>query len=337
MRLIAEPAKRARNPASSSAAKLGERRCDPVRARAELGMRRSAREAVPRADGEAVVAAIDAVAEFFPQLVRNRPFVLDGQVGNAARGIEPIGRREGIGRAHRQAARTGAAAVGVRRIGRDLRASCRSSPRNSQEPKRRDTRFVCLPCQPIPARCASGFSITGAVSTNTFTSSPEARGDELRQVLQHALDHVVVVAVAGIDRDRATVRPGERRQRVGLRRVAQPERDDAARLRPKRLWMGPLLGPRRHPAHIAVLSGRQERLQPFPGLRPQLRRGEPDRIEAERQRLVANCLSRETKRSPPESKCERSERYRCPNGEIVFVFVNCIRNTPKYYAGRIKD
>ena len=43
-------------------------------------------------------------------------------------------------------------------------------PRNSQEPKSRDTRLVCLPCQPMPAFCASGFSITGAVSTKTFTS-----------------------------------------------------------------------------------------------------------------------------------------------------------------------
>ncbi len=31
---------------------------------------------------------------------------------------------------------------------------------------------MCLPCQPIPAACASGFSITGAVSTKTFTASP---------------------------------------------------------------------------------------------------------------------------------------------------------------------
>ena len=34
------------------------------------------------------------------------------------------------------------------------------------------TRLVCLPCQPMPAASASGFSITGAVSTKTFTSPP---------------------------------------------------------------------------------------------------------------------------------------------------------------------
>jgi hypothetical protein len=29
-----------------------------------------------------------------------------------------------------------------------------------------------LPCQPSPAASASGFSITGAVSTKTFTPAP---------------------------------------------------------------------------------------------------------------------------------------------------------------------
>ena len=46
----------------------------------------------------------------------------------------------------------------------------RMTPRNSQLPCSRLTTLVCLPCQPIPAAWASGFSITGAVSTNTFNS-----------------------------------------------------------------------------------------------------------------------------------------------------------------------
>ena len=45
-------------------------------------------------------------------------------------------------------------------------------PRKNQEPSSRLTRLVCLPCQPSPAASASGFSMTGAVSTNTFTSQP---------------------------------------------------------------------------------------------------------------------------------------------------------------------
>ena len=48
----------------------------------------------------------------------------------------------------------------------------RISQRNSQDPKRDDTRFECLPSQPMPARCAKGFSIIGAVSTKIFRSPP---------------------------------------------------------------------------------------------------------------------------------------------------------------------
>ncbi len=76
-------------------------------------------------------------------------------------------------------------------------------PRNSQEPNSRLTRLVCLPCQPSPAASASGFSITGAVSTKTLTSRAGPRRKARRDLLQLALDDVVIVAVPGIDGDRA--------------------------------------------------------------------------------------------------------------------------------------
>ena len=43
-----------------------------------------------------------------------------------------------------------------------------TTPRNSHEPKSRDTRLVCLPWKPSAAPAASGFSIRGAVSTKTL-------------------------------------------------------------------------------------------------------------------------------------------------------------------------
>jgi hypothetical protein len=46
------------------------------------------------------------------------------------------------------------------------------APRKNQFPRSRPRRFVCLPCQPSPAAAASGFSITGAVSTKTLISAP---------------------------------------------------------------------------------------------------------------------------------------------------------------------
>ena len=50
-------------------------------------------------------------------------------------------------------------------------AVVRMVPMKNHEPSSRDTRLVCLPCQPSPAFWASGFSISGAVSTKTFTSA----------------------------------------------------------------------------------------------------------------------------------------------------------------------
>ena len=51
-------------------------------------------------------------------------------------------------------------------------------PRNSQLPWVRDSRLLCLPCQPIPAAADSGFSITGAVSTNTLSWHPASSASQ---------------------------------------------------------------------------------------------------------------------------------------------------------------
>ena len=56
-------------------------------------------ELVPRADRQAIVAAIDAVADRRAEFVRDRPGMLDRQIGDAAPRIEPIGRGKGVGRA----------------------------------------------------------------------------------------------------------------------------------------------------------------------------------------------------------------------------------------------
>ena len=49
-------------------------------------------------------------------------------------------------------------------IGRNI------SERNNHDPYFLETKFVCLPCQPKPADCASCFSKIGDVSTNTLES-----------------------------------------------------------------------------------------------------------------------------------------------------------------------
>ena len=128
MRLTGLPAKRRRKPASSKRGELGQRRCDQVLARLQLHLVGGLRVLVPRADGEAVVAAVDPVAHQRPQLARDRALVLDGQVADAAPRIEPVGRREGVGRADVEAAAAAAAMVALGLVRRQRRGRSGSRP-----------------------------------------------------------------------------------------------------------------------------------------------------------------------------------------------------------------
>ena len=93
------------------------------------------------------------------ELVRDRPLVLDGQVGNAAPRIELVGRGEGVGRADVEAGAAGAAMIGVGVVARQLgRGEDRAEEQPGAEFARDQIGVLALPAQ--PAACASGFSIT---------------------------------------------------------------------------------------------------------------------------------------------------------------------------------
>ena len=96
---------------------VGQRRRSQIVAGGELRLRCGLRELVPRADREAVVAAIDAIADRRAEFVRDRPLVLDGEIGDAAPRIEPVGRGKGVGRADVEAgaARAAMVVLGARR------------------------------------------------------------------------------------------------------------------------------------------------------------------------------------------------------------------------------
>src|SRR6185295_14183287 len=67
------------------------------------------RKLVPRTHRKAVVAAVDAVADQRAQFARDRTFVLDGEIGDAAPRIEPVRRRKRRGRADVEAGAAAAA------------------------------------------------------------------------------------------------------------------------------------------------------------------------------------------------------------------------------------
>ena len=205
IRLIGEPANGAGTPASSSAASRPNAGRRGRRGRAVFPAAWPG-EAVPGADGEAVVAAVDAIAHRRAQLVRDRARDARSSDRRCSAWHRAGTARERRRSGSRQAARAGAAAIRVRRVGREVERGVDLAQEQPGAVRARDEIGVLA----LPAdarRLASGFSITGAVSTNTFTPAPEARDDELRQMLEHPLDHVVVVAAAGIDRDAAAIGP----------------------------------------------------------------------------------------------------------------------------------
>src|ERR1700730_982370 len=66
--------------------------CAQRLARCEFGLAPGLSELVPRADREAIVAAIDAVADRLAEFARDRSLARDRQVGDAAPRIELVGR-----------------------------------------------------------------------------------------------------------------------------------------------------------------------------------------------------------------------------------------------------
>ena len=264
---------------------LGQRGRAQLVARGKLRLAPRLRELVPGADRQAIVAAIDAVADRFAEFVRDRSLVLDREIGDAAPRIELVGRGE---RRRRTDVEAGA---GRCRNDRPPASSGGSSsvvkiaPRNSHEPNSRDTRLVCLPCQPRPAACASGFSITGG-GVDEHLDLAGAVGDQpARQRLQPLLDHVVIVVALGIDRDRAARALLQNRKRILVGTVIDAEHDDRAHVGPQPARIGAALRIACQPVHVAMRAGIEEIAKVFRGQRNRIRRGDADAVEAERARF----------------------------------------------------
>src|SRR5207302_5602748 len=90
-------------------------------ARKQLRLAAGLRKFVPWADGETIVAAVDAVAHERAQVPRDRALVLDREVGDAAARIQPIWRRERRRRTYVEAGAAGATMIALGRVGRQLK------------------------------------------------------------------------------------------------------------------------------------------------------------------------------------------------------------------------
>ena len=134
------------------------------------------------------------------------PFVFDRQVGNAAPRVEPVGRGKGVGRADVEAGAAGSRSdpspAGPAEA-RD-RSGSRRGRATSRIRARRD--WCACPASRRPARGGERlFHQRRRVDEHLDVDwLGSRRGDEERRKLfQLALDDVVIIAIAGIDGDRA--------------------------------------------------------------------------------------------------------------------------------------
>ncbi len=111
VRKIGEPAKRDLKPAGVELQQFDQIWRFQICARVWLHQLSFAGEAVPRTDRQAIVAAVNAIADGRTQFDRNGPFQLDGQIGNALARIKRERRGDGIGRAGGEAARATATMI----------------------------------------------------------------------------------------------------------------------------------------------------------------------------------------------------------------------------------
>src|SRR6185312_2625078 len=251
---------------------VGERGRAQIVARGELHLVRRGRKLVPRADREAVVAAIDTVTHGGAELERDRPPVLDVEVAEATPRIEPERGGKGLRRADVEAARAGAAALRLRRIDRQLGRGEDGAQEQPRAELARDQYAVLA----LPAEAGSFrqrlFHHRGGVDENLHLV-PGPALEQTGDFLEPALDELVIVPVARIDRDGAAVPVRENAERIVRRPVFDPEHDDGADVRPEPGRLGALAWLVRKPVHVAVPAFGQRRLELGPEVGPGGRRG----------------------------------------------------------------
>ncbi len=198
------------------------RRIEPV-AHLEVGVRRRAGVAIPGADQLAIVASIDAIAEGGAQFHRNRALQFDGEVGNAAPGVELPGRGDGAGRAGGHARRTGSAVRAGRLIDRQLQIGIDLAEEEVRAGLARDQIGVLAdPAQSGVAR--QGFlEYRRAVGVDAMAVRAGQGGQEIRQLLQGLAHEPVVVAAERVARHIGEARVRQHRARIAAQiRAAAP-------------------------------------------------------------------------------------------------------------------
>ena len=248
----------------------------------EIGFAGVLGEAIPGTHELAVVAAENAVADAFAQVFGNAAFVFDGQVGNAAPGIQFIGRHNGVGGADGDAGFALAAMVFAGSIHRQGNVGVDLA---QKEPAARfpvqHQGVLALPAQP-GFRRQRFFHYRGAVHKSPsqlavrhgLTNAP----GQNRQALA---DQLVIVTAQGIAGYIGLVFLLQQLHRLGVRGQvihARGNHPQGARFQLPGAKAFVAVG--RHPVHLPLITFCQPRFQlRFFGV--QIRIGNTDLLEAE--------------------------------------------------------
>ena len=232
----------------------------------EVGQDAALGEFVPRADQLAIVATVDAIADQWPQLERNRPGMLDGEVRDAAPCIQPVRRNDGLRRADVDA---GGATAAMRRD-RLARRQGQVDINFAEEKHRSGFTVQQQRVLAAPALPASGGQLglqhRGRVGEDAVTEPFHLPGNFFTQCLQARPHYVVIVAAARIDRHNALGGPLEPAEFDGLPRVTRwrgrrqiihARGDDADCARNQLGRARPLQTVRSHVMHVTMKPGCQ--------------------------------------------------------------------------------
>ena len=279
---------------------FGEVRRVEIGASLQFGLPRLRGELVPRANGQTIVAAEDAIAHGGAIGARYLGFELYVQIGKALAGIEPERSRKGIGGTDIEATGARAAAFGMWFVGRQVRIGQNGAEKQPGAEAARDKDgMLALPAD--AGGLSEGLFHQRRGIDEDLDLGAGASGQKPRQVLELALDDVVIVAVAGIDRDIAGFARLEPRHRILVRPVIHPDHDKALRLRPKTLGCLAAIPRRFHPVHIAVPAFGQRGAELVRKIGSGRGGGDAEGVEAERFRPRLQ-FSNQTRRD----RCQKS-------------------------------
>ncbi len=206
--------------------------------------------------------------------------MLDGQVGQAASGIQLERGREGVGGTGVETGGAGPAVFGFGRVGLDLGSG--QDDTQEQPVAVVAAEQVCVFALPAEAGALGErlFHQGGGVDED-LDLGRQASGDLAGECLQTALDDFVIVVASGIDGDVAGGAVGHLGQGVSVGAVVHAEHDGGPGVSPHGRGVGTAFEGGLHPAHVAVTSSLDKMSELLSGSPWLGRRGEPAHSEPE--------------------------------------------------------